>query len=54
MALDSAFIAYAKESGAQPDVRSAINALFNQLENPSTYNAPRFAAAMKRVAASLK
>jgi hypothetical protein len=54
MALDSAFIAYAKDAGQQPDVRSAINALFTQLENPSAYSAPRFATAMKRVGAALK
>ena len=54
MAIDSAFIAYAKESGPQPDVRNAIDALFKQLENPAGYSGPRFAAAMKRVGASLK
>lgn len=54
MALDSAFIAYAKESGPQPEVRAAIDALFQQLDNPSAYNAPRFASAMKRVGSSLK
>jgi hypothetical protein len=54
MAVDSAFIAYAKDGGQQPEVRSNIDALFKQLENPSAYSAPKFAAALKRVGSSLK
>jgi hypothetical protein len=54
MALDSAFIAYSKDGGSQPEVRAGINALFQQLDNPSAYSAPRFAAGMKKVGASLK
>jgi len=54
MALDSLYIAYAKDGGnGGGDTRGAINALFQQLENPSRYNAPQFAAALKRVNASL-
>jgi len=51
MALDSLFIAYSKQ--AKPanaaEVRAAINALFQQLENPSAYNADQFAAGLRRV-----
>jgi hypothetical protein len=54
MAIDSLYIAYAKESGANKDVRSAIDALFQDLQNPSAYNSPRFAADLKRVGATLR
>ena len=51
MALDSLYIAYSKD--AKPadaaEVRAAINALFQQLENPSFYNADQFAAALRRI-----
>jgi hypothetical protein len=30
-------------------VRAAINALFQQLENPSAYNADQFASGLKRI-----
>jgi hypothetical protein len=50
MALDSLYIAYSRE--AKPanalEVRAAINGLFQQLENPSAYNADQFAAALRR------
>jgi cytochrome c554/c'-like protein len=49
MALDSLYIAYSRE--AKPanaaEVRTAINGLFQQLENPSAYNADQFAAALR-------
>jgi len=51
MALDSLYIAYSKDTNP-PDaveVRAAINALFQQLENPSAYNADQFAAALRRI-----
>ena len=55
MAVDSLYIAYSKE--AKPanaeQVRSAINGLFQQLENPSAYNADQFAAALHRIHAML-
>lgn len=55
MALDSLYIAYAKAGGnGTGEARVAINGLFQQLENPSAYNAPKFAAALKRVNASLR
>ncbi|HKF24789.1 MAG TPA: multiheme c-type cytochrome [Candidatus Acidoferrum sp.] len=50
MALDSLYIAYSKRSNPPnaSEVRVAINELFQQLENPSAYDADRFAAALKR------
>lgn len=51
MAMDSLYIAYSKD--AKPanaaEVRSAINGLFQQLENPSAYNADQFASALRRI-----
>jgi hypothetical protein len=55
MALDSLYIAYSKSSGGPSDeVKSSISSLFQQLDNPSAYNGPRFATAMKRVGATLR
>src|SRR5712664_213535 len=55
MALDSLYIAYSKD--AKPanaaEVRAAINGLFQQLENPSAYNADQFASALRRIHAML-
>jgi hypothetical protein len=51
MAMDSLYIAYSKD--AKPanaaEVRAAINALFQQVENPSSYNADQFASALRRI-----
>jgi Cytochrome c554 and c-prime len=51
MAVDSLYIAYSKD--AKPanaaEVRAAINGLFQQLENPSSYNADQFAASLRRI-----
>jgi hypothetical protein len=51
MAVDSLYIAYSKD--AKPanaaDVRAAINILFQQLENPSAYNADQFASALRHI-----
>jgi hypothetical protein len=55
MAIDSLYIAYsrdAKPSNAA-EVRAAINGLFQQLENPSSYNADQFAGALRRIRAML-
>jgi Cytochrome c554 and c-prime len=56
MALDSLYIAYSRD--AKPanaaEVRAAINGLFQQLENPSTYNADQFASALRRIHAMLQ
>jgi hypothetical protein len=51
MAMDSLYIAYAKDTRPANDaeVRAAINGLFQQLENPSAYNADQFAAALRRI-----
>jgi hypothetical protein len=51
MALDSLYIAYSKDTNPADaaEVRAAINALFQQLENPSAYNADQFAAALHRI-----
>ena len=51
MAIDSLYIAYSKDT-KPPDaaeVRAAINGLFQQLENPSSYNADQFASALRRI-----
>jgi hypothetical protein len=56
MAMDSFYIAYsknAKPSNAE-EVRAAINVLFQQLENPSAYNADQFAAALRHVGTILR
>lgn len=51
MALDALYIAYSKNASPPDaaDARAAINALFRQLENPSSYNADQFAAGLRRV-----
>lgn len=51
MALDSLYIAYSRETkpANAAEVRAAINGLFQQLENPSTYNADQFASALRRI-----
>jgi hypothetical protein len=51
MALDALYIEYSKQANPAnaAEVRAAINGLFQQMENPSAYNADRFAAALKRI-----
>jgi hypothetical protein len=51
MAIDSLYIAYSKQAkpANAPEARAAINALFQQLENPSAYNADQFAATLRRL-----
>jgi hypothetical protein len=51
MALDSLYIAYRKQGMPANDaeIRAGINRLFQQLENPSAYNADQFAAALGRL-----
>jgi cytochrome c554/c'-like protein len=53
MALDSLYIAYSKDTKPANDaeIRGAINGLFQQLENPSAYNADQFASALRRIRA---
>jgi hypothetical protein len=56
MAMDSLYIAYSRD--AKPanaaEVRVAINELFQQLENPSAYNANQFASALRRMRSMLQ
>ncbi len=56
MALDSLYIAYSKNSapGNAADVRAAINGLFQQLQNPSSYNADQFASALRKLRSLLQ
>ena len=56
MALDSLYIAYGKDTKPANDaeIRVAINQLFQQLENPSAYNADQFAAALRRIRPMLR
>ena len=56
MAVDSLYIAYSHEvkPANAAEVRAAINGLFQQLENPSAYNANQFAAALRKIRALLQ
>jgi hypothetical protein len=51
MAVDSLYIAYSRDAkpGNAAEVRASINGLFQQLENPSAYNADQFASALRRI-----
>jgi Cytochrome c554 and c-prime len=55
MALDSLFIAYSANTKVanESEVRAAINKLFQQLQNPSAYNAPQFKQQLQHVQALL-
>jgi hypothetical protein len=55
MALDSLSLAYARNQklSNETELRAAIDNLFQLLQNPSAYNAPRFAAQMQKVGALL-
>jgi len=53
MALDSLYIASTQQAQPNPAVRSAIDSMYKLLDNPSAYNAPVFAAQMKKVHAAL-
>jgi hypothetical protein len=56
MAIDSLFIAYIRteKMANAAEVRTAINGLFQQLENPSAYNPADFAGQMRRVNSLLR
>lgn len=54
MTLDSLYIASAKDGGSNTETRAAIDGLFKAVNNPSAYNAPQFAAQMKKVETSLR
>jgi len=49
MALQSLYLAYAGQTrpAADTQIRAALKALFQQVDNPSAYNAPKFAEAMR-------
>jgi len=51
MSLDSLFAAYKENAKAanETELRSSIDGLFQQVDNPSAYNAPRFAAQMQKL-----
>ncbi len=56
MAIQSLFVAYDRDAKLQnsAEVRAAISALFQQLENPSAYDPARFARQMQQVNALLR
>jgi vacuolar-type H+-ATPase subunit I/STV1 len=56
MAIDSLFIAYThtEKMANATDIRTAINGLFQQLENPSAYNPADFARQMHKVNSLLR
>lgn len=56
MAMDSLYIPYSRATkpANAAEVRAAINGLFQQLENPSAYNADQFAAALRRIRSLLQ
>ena len=47
--IDSLCIAQAKAGNSSPATREAIDGLRQLVNNPSSYNAPLFAAEMKKV-----
>jgi hypothetical protein len=51
MALQALYLAYAAQAQPANDaqIRAAMKTLFQQVENPSAYNAPKFAEAMRAV-----
>lgn len=51
MSLDALFVAYARtvRVANADQVRTSIQALFKQLDDPSSYDAPRYAQAMRQV-----
>lgn len=51
MAIQSLFVAYDRDAKFQnsPELRAAINALFEQLQSPSAYDPARFARQMQQV-----
>jgi hypothetical protein len=55
MSLDSLFTVYKQNAKSVDEtaMKAAIGGLFQQLDDPSAYSAPRFAAQMQRVSALL-
>jgi hypothetical protein len=54
MTVDALYIASAKAGAGNAGTRAAIDQMFVQVKNPSGYNGPAFALAMKRVGASVR
>ncbi len=54
MTIDSLYIAQAKAGSPNPETRAAIDGLFKLVNNPSAYNAPQFAAQLKKVHSTLR
>jgi len=56
MALQSLYLAYSAQAHPNNDtqIRAAIKVLFKQVENPSAYNAPKFAEQMRVVSQVLR
>jgi hypothetical protein len=54
MALDTIFLCYERQVGSRPAVRSAIDALFKEVNDPSAYSAPRFSEQMHKLNAALR
>lgn len=53
MALDSLDVACTKNGAKSQERRASIDGLFKQLNNPSAFNAPQFAAQLQKVRAQL-
>ena len=49
MTLDALYIADANAGARNPETRAAIDGLYKLVNNPSAYNAPQFAAQLRRV-----
>lgn len=54
MAVNALFIAGSAGQPLNSTERAAVDELFRQLQNPSTYNAPRFAAQLRKVGSAVK
>jgi hypothetical protein len=54
MALDSLYLAYANLAGPNPELKGDIDQMYRLLDNPSAYNAPKFAAQMKKTSAAIR
>ena len=56
MTVDSLYIAQRPLNPVPPapETRAAIDALFKLVNNPSAYNAPQFAAQLKRLRTTLR
>jgi hypothetical protein len=54
MALDSLYLSYANLAGPNPELKSDIEQMYRLLDNPSAYDAPKFAAQMKKTSGSIR